>query len=336
MVGPLFHVEQPGFLTTVQDRGRVGWQRDGMVVAGVMDPFAAQVANILVGSSRGAAVLEITLRGPVLRALADTVVAVCGADLSARIDDLPLPLWRATRVACGQTIRFGVRRAGTRAYLAVTGGFDVSSVLGSRSTYLRGGLGGLQGHALRQGDELSGTLPALAVPASRGLAPRVVPRYETPTVVRVVAGPHGDAFADDAWAALTSQPYLVTPQSDRMGYRLDGARLRYAECFAGSILSEAMPLGGLQVPPSGCPVLLMADRQTVGGYPLIGVVVAADRPRVAQAGPGDVLVFQPVSAEEAEALCIAQERLLRLMAWAVGAGTGDVDMGNGLARFVQK
>jgi antagonist of KipI len=316
---PIFHVEQPGLLSTVQDRGRVGWQGDGMVVAGAMDPFASQIANIVVGSGRGAAVLEITLRGPMLRALTEATVAVCGADLSAHCDGEALPLWQSVQVKRGQTLGFGPRRAGTRAYLAVAGGFDSPPVLGSRSTYLRGGMGGIDGRALQRGDVLSATGTGVGRPG-RSLAPKETPQYGSPTVVCVLPGTHGGAFDGSAWETLMSAPYCVAPQSDRMGYRLTGPRLGYAPDFGGSILSEAVPWGGLQVPPDGQPILLTADRQTTGGYPLIGVAASVDLPGVAQAGPGDEIVFHPISLEDAQELAVAQERLLRLLELAAAAG----------------
>jgi len=309
---PLFAVEAPGLLTTIQDAGRTGHQREGLSPAGAMDPFAAFTANLLVGNGRGAATLEITLLGPALRALSDVRVALCGADLSARLDGLPLPLWRTAIVRAGARLSFGRRVSGARAYLAVAGGFQVPAVLGSRATFLRGHMGGLDGRPLRAGDVLEGIRggeQALPWPG-RGLRPGDIPAYPRPAILRVLPGPHPGAFAADAMTALAGGLYTVSPQSDRQGYRLDGPAIPR---LGGDILSEAMPMGGLQVPPDGNPILLMADRQTTGGYPLLAVVISADRPRAAQLAPGDTVRFVAVTLEEAQAAAIARERWLRIV-----------------------
>ncbi|MDQ2687634.1 MAG: biotin-dependent carboxyltransferase family protein [Armatimonadota bacterium] len=308
----MFRVQTPGLLSTLQDLGRVGYQNTGMPVAGAMDPFALQVANLLVGNARGAAALELTLLGPTLEVLGDVTIAVCGADLSARLDDAPLPLWRTAALRAGQTLRWGRRVSGARAYLAVAGGLDVPEALGSRSTFLRAGIGGFAGRALRAGDVLRGE-GATAVQSGRALAPSAVPIYSSSATVRVVSGPHEDAFAPATLATFFTSEYMLSAQSDRMGYRLDGPSLSCRSERQGVLLSEAVPWGGVQIPPDGQPILLMADRQTTGGYPLIAVVATADRPRCAQLAPGDSVSFQPISLEEAQEADAAQERLLALL-----------------------
>lgn len=307
---PLLRVESPGLLTTVQDRGRWGHQRDGMVVAGAMDPFAASVANGLVGNGRGAALLEITLLGPVLCALADVRLAVCGGDLSPSVDGQPLPLWKTMTLREGQTLTFGRRRSGARAYLAVAGGLAVPAILGSRATFLRGHLGGLEGRRLQAGDVLEGISQQLSS-AERGLRPADTPVYSLPAVLRVLPGPHSSAFTDAGRDTFFSAVYTVTPQSDRQGFRLDGPAVARAD--EADILSEAMPLGGIQVPPDGQPILLMADRQTTGGYPLVGVVIGADVSRAGQLAPGDPVRFQAVTLAEAHDLAVRLERWLRIV-----------------------
>ena len=305
---PLLEIETGGLLTTVQDLGRYGRQRSGLTPGGAMDPFAASTANLLLGNPRGAAALEITLLGPSLRFLAPTHIALCGGDLSARLDGEPLPLWKTARVQAGQKLSFGRRRSGARVYLAVSGGFMVPEVLGSRSTFLRGKLGGLEGRPLRPGDILPGE--AASWPDSgRGLRPQDIPAYEQPAILRVLPGPHRLHFTDIGYAAFFANIYLVSPQSDRQGYRLSGPPVERSG--AKDILSEPMPLGGVQVPPDGQPILLMADRQTTGGYPLIGVVVSADIPRAAQLAPGDAVRFAPVSLTEASDAAKDVERFLR-------------------------
>jgi len=310
---PLLRVESPGLLTTVQDEGRWGRQRDGMVVAGTMDPFAAAVANGLVGNGRGAAVLEITLLGPTLRALADVRLAVCGGDLSPSVEGRAVQTWKTMTLREGQTLAFGRRRSGARAYLSVAGGFSVPTVLGSRATFLRGRLGGFAGRRLEAGDVLEG-FPQCLFPGERGLRPADIPAYALPAVLRVLPGPHLPAFTDKGRDTFFSQTYIVSPHSDRQGYRLDGSAVARAD--TADILSEAMPLGGVQVPPDGQPILLMADRQTTGGYPLIGVVISADLPRAGQLAPGDPVCFQAVTLAEAHALAVRQEWWLRVVAGA--------------------
>ena len=307
---PLLRVESPGLLTTVQDGGRWGHQRDGMVVAGAMDPFAAAVANGLVGNERGAAVLEITQTGPVLRALADLRLALCGGDLSPAVDGLPAPLWKTLTLCEGQTLTFGRRRSGARVYRAVAGGFQVPIVLDSRATFLRGRIGGFAGRRLEAGDVLEG-IPQCPLPGARGLRPADIPAYALPAVLRVLPGPHLPAFTEPGRDTFFSATYSVSPLSDRQGYRLDGPAVAHAD--VGDILSEAMPLGGVQIPPDGQPILLMADRQTTGGYPLVGVVLSADLSRAAQLAPGDPVRFQAVDLAAAHALAMRQERWLRVV-----------------------
>ena len=307
---PLFAVEAPGLLTTVQDLGRAGHQQDGLTPSGAMDPFADSVANLLVGNPRGAATLEITLLGPRLRVLADMTAALCGGDLSASLDGLPLPLWRTFAARPGQTLSFGRRVSGARVYLAVPGGFSVPLVLGSRATFPRGQMGGVGGRRLQAGDVLEG-FPQTITPGGRGLRPADVPVYALPATLRVLPGPHGVAFPEESLAAFFAGAYTVSPQSDRQGYCLAGPAVART---GGDILTEAMPVGGLQVPPDGQPILLMADRQPTGGYPLIGVIATADLPRAGQLAPGDGVRFQPVSLAEAQAAAIYQECLLRVLA----------------------
>ena len=308
----LISVETGGLLTTVQDLGRTGQRRSGMAAAGAMDPAALATANLLAGNERGAAALEITLLGPQLRFLAPARIALCGGDLSARLDGDSLPLWKTVTVQAGQRLSFGRRRLGARAYLAVAGGIDVPEVAGSRSTFLRGKLGGVEGRALRPGDVLSSGIFLAAVSSGeRGLPPRDIPAYELPATLRVLPGPHLSHFTEAGDAAFFGNTYTLSPQSDRQGYRLTGPVVMRRTSH--EILSEPMPVGGLQVPPDGQPILLMADCQTTGGYPLLGVVLSSDLPRAGQLAPGDAVRFVPVSFTEAAAAAIGAERRLRLL-----------------------
>ncbi len=307
---PVISVEMGGLLTTVQDLGRTGQRRSGVAAAGAMDPAALAAANLLVGNSRGAAALEITLLGPRLRFLTPVQIALCGGDLSARLDGEPLPLWKTVTVQAGQRLSFGRRRAGARAYLAVAGGFDVPEVAGSRSTFLRGKLGGVEGRVLRPGDLLS-AFNSSVHGGERGLRTRDISACDLPAVLRVLPGPHLSHFTEASDAKFFENTYTLSPQSDRQGYRLTGPAIPRQS--SGDILSEPMPAGGIQIPPDGQPILLMADCQPTGGYPLLGVVISADIPRAGQLAPGDDVRFVPVSLADAAAAAIQAERRLRLL-----------------------
>ena len=298
---PAIEVVAPGLLTSVQDLGRWGYARYGVPTAGAMDSFAARAANLLVGNAPDAAVLEVTLAGPALRFRRACLVAATGADLSPHVDQAAIPGWTACAVQAGAVLRFGKRRVGLRSYLAVGGGIDVPRVLGSRSTYLRGGFGGHHGRALQAGDLLAvgPAQPECARLAGRCLPPASRPRYSRAPTVRVVLGPHDDRFPAAALAAFLSAAWAVGPASDRMGYRLQGPTLARHE--PADLISMGMPLGGIQVPGDGQPIVLLYDHQTTGGYPLIATVIQADLPLLAQLAPGDTVRFQAVSVEEGQA-----------------------------------
>ncbi len=308
-------VLEGGLLTTLQDRGRYGWEQYGVPVAGAMDPFALQAANAIVGNDLGEAALEITIVGPRLYAHSGCLIAVAGADLDLRVDGAPAPTWQALWLPAGSVVEFGGRRSGCRAYLAVAGGFAVAPVLGSRSTYLRGGFGGLDGRALRAGDLLPLRAPAAghAGLAGRPLPAVEVPHYTEEPTVRVVLGPQADRFTPEGVAALLDGVYEVGPNSDRMGCRLRGPRI--AQRAGADIVSDGIALGSVQVPGDGQPIVLMADRQTAGGYTKIATVIGADVPLLAQCVPGASRVrFAAVSLAEAVRWRREQARTLALLA----------------------
>lgn len=311
-----FEVVKPGMLATVQDLGRWGLQHSGMVVSGAMDAYALQAGNLLVGNARGAAALEMTVRGPELLAKADAIVAVCGADLNAQLDGKPLPLWKSVPVRAGQSLSFGAAARGAWVYLCVAGGLDVPLVMGSRSTYLRAGVGGIEGRAIKAGDLLRVLAPNPMAREGRGLAPRDIPEYGTEAEVRAVAGPQDDAFTQEALEGFFSAPYLVTAQSDRMGYRLRGSALELRA--SAEILSEAVALGSIQVPPDGQPIALLADRQTTGGYAKIATAASADIHKLAQLVPGGRVNFRRVKIEEAQDLAEEREAFFVRLAAACG------------------
>lgn len=303
-----------GMLTTIQDSGRWGYQSRGVPVAGPMDPVSHRLANALVGNDRGAATLEVTLLGPELEFEDERVVAVTGADFEITLDGKPALAGAPFMVSAESRLRFGQRRRGARAYLAIRGGVAVPPVLGSRATHLISAMGGVGGRALKAGDRLPLGVAEVMRPTAAPLADRLVPLPAHPARLRVLPGPQADAFATEAFSALQSAPYTVGQQSDRMGFRLEGPPLAHAR--GADIISDATPLGVLQVPASGQPILLMADRQTTGGYPKIATVISADLAVAGQLGPGDTIVFSVCDPHEAMAALIAQERaLMALESW---------------------
>lgn len=304
-------VIKPGILTTVQDEGRWGYQSQGVPVAGPMDPFSHRLANALVGNPRDAAVLEITLVGPELEFQSERVIAICGAEFTVTMDDRPIKSNVAVLAGAGTRLKFGARVRGARAYLAIAGGIDVPPVLGSRSTHVISAMGGMGGRALRAGDQVPVGNARTPQRTASPLSDPVSALPDGDATVRVLPGPQADRFAPDALDVLQSAPYLIAQNSDRMGFRLEGPRLVHSG--SADIISDATPLGVLQVPAAGQPILLMADRQTTGGYPKLATVIAADLAVAAQLAPGDRLSFRVCTPGVAVSALIAQERLLLAM-----------------------
>lgn len=296
----VLEVIESGFLTTVQDAGRLGWARFGVPPSGPMDPFAFRVANILVGNPADAAGLEITLAGPVLHAACECLITVCGAEFEVWVGGLAVPTWHTVYVRAGHEIRFGERRSGARAYLAVAGGIALPLLLNSRATYLLGNLGGVQGWALQVGDQLP-LGPAgndLAIRAGKAWPRSARPPYSPNPMLRVVMGPQDDHFTSEGLEIFLESDYEVTRSSDRMGYRLRGPLIAHRDKV--EIVSDGVVTGSVQVPGDGQPIVMMADHQTTGGYPKIATVIRADLPLLAQCLPGDRVRFRTVSVAEAQ------------------------------------
>lgn len=287
-------VIRPGMLTTIQDLGRRGYQSAGVPVAGPMDWYSHRAANELVGNDPSAAALEITLIGPELFAEGDVSAGVCGALFTVLVDGRETPLDRPFAVRAGERLRFGERRSGARATLAVRGGFDVRPLFGSRATHLPSAMGPFGGRALSAGDRLP---IGDASRTSGGRASASLPHPADGARLRIVPAVHRHRFTDEAWRMLTGERFVIAPQSNRMGYRLEGAAL--AHRGSAEMLSEGMAMGAIQVPPSGQPILLMADSQTTGGYPTIGNVITADVPIAGQLAPGQWIEFVPCSHVDA-------------------------------------
>ncbi|PRY09951.1 antagonist of KipI [Pontibacter ummariensis] len=327
----------PGLLTTIQDTGRHGYQKDGMVVSGAMDAVALRIANILAGNEENEAALEITMMGPKIVFEEDVLLALTGGDLSASIDDAPVKMWRPVLVRKGSTLAFGKPVKGCRAYLAVSGGFDLPKVMGSYATYLRAGVGGFGGRALKAGDlvpckgptpkamQLMAELTDSAIGKTHAQVaftfdPRLFPAYEENPTIRALKGPEYDQFTENSQNYIWNEKFLVTPQSDRMGYRLLGMTLALKE--EAELVSSAVSFGTVQVPVEGNPIVLMADHQTTGGYPRIVQVISADFSKLAQVPPGKSVRFTEVSLDEAHQLYMNQEksieqvkRALQIKAW---------------------
>jgi antagonist of KipI len=300
-------VVRPGLLTTIQDSGRWGYQHLGVPVSGPMDPASHRLANALLGNRPDAATLEATILGPELRFEQDATIAVTGGDLQPMLDGTALTMGSAVRCPSGSVLRFGNRRAGARAYVAVDGGIGVPPVLGSRATHVMSALGGIAGRALRAGDRVSlGDRQTLSTVIARDRR-----NHEGGSVrLRVMTGPQLEYAHPSALEVLQATRFTVSPQSDRMGYRLAGSTLP-TRGGSGEMISDVTVVGGVQVPPSGQPILLMADRQTTGGYPQVAVVITADLPLAAQLSPGDSIQFELCSRVDAIAALRAQEGFLR-------------------------
>lgn len=317
-----------GVLATVQDLGRPGLQHLAIVPGGAIDAPSHRLANALVGNVDDAATLEIALAGPELAFGQDALIALHGARFEARIDDAPLPASRPVRVRAGSRLRIGRAIEGSFGYLAVAGGIDVPAVLGSRSTYAPGAFGGFDGRAVRAGDLLPLAPDAAARAHARferllrrarervvcdaassvaWSAPGLTLPATDPLVLRVVDGAHAPLFDAASRAALLGESWRVTPESNRMGYRLSGPKLALGA--PREIVSQPVCFGTVQVPAGGQPIVLLSDRQTTGGYPRIAEVVAADVARLAQATPGVTVVrFERVGLDAADE---ARERLAR-------------------------
>ncbi|MFC4278078.1 5-oxoprolinase subunit C family protein [Achromobacter aloeverae] len=334
-------VERPGMLSTLQDTGRFGHQQYGVSVNGPMDEWSHRLANILVGNDDDAAVLECTLTGPRVVFAENTLVALCGARMRITANGQPVPQDRAVLLRRGTVLDVGERLQGVRLYLAVRGGFATEPVLGSRSTNIRAGFGGHAGRALKRGDRVpAGRAPRelptthieklmvqSGMPVLHADTVDVTPPAEhgptehspterdptdsapTPRAIRIVPGPHWSAFSAAAHAQLTTLPYSITQQSDRMGARLQGEALALKAPL--ELISEATAFGTIQVPPDGQPIVLMADRQSAGGYPKIAYVASADLPLLAQAMPGAALHFARVEQADAELAWRATEDRLQ-------------------------
>ena len=301
--------ERKGMLTTVQDLGRAGYQRYGMPVCGAMDPLALELGNILVGNPRNEGAIEATVLGPAIRFETAEVFAVTGGDLGPTLNGASIENNRAYCAQPGDVLALSWAKTGARAYIAFAGGLDIPEVMGSRSTFLRGGIGGVEGRALREGDRIGLRAPVWDLP---NMEYRVAPAELLPDygrAVRFTWGPQEDHFSPEGRRTFTGSEYVLSDRSDRMGYRLEGPAVVLVPGRDGNVLSDGVCFGAVEI-TDGRPIVMMADRQTTGGYPKIGCVIAADLPLMAQRKAGDRVRFRPVSVAAAQAVYRRQRQAL--------------------------
>lgn len=303
----------PGPLSTIQDLGRFGYMQSGFSPGGAMDTHAAKIANLLVGNAMGDGVIEMTLMGLSARFDCDTVIALTGADMAATLNGEPIPLYQSVAVHAEDELVMKAAVSGMRGYLAVAGGFDLPLVMGSMSTNLKCAIGGFEGRKLKAGDKLP---LRRAADVSQFGTRRVEPvQYASAVCVRAVAGPQDDYFTDKGLETFFSKEYTVSAKSDRMGIRLDGDKVESIDGV--DIVSDGIVTGSVQIPSDGHPIVMMADRQTTGGYAKIASVITPDLKLLAQLQPGNTVRFVRVSEREAEKINIREQRYFKQLEYVM-------------------
>ena len=307
----VFKVLEPGILTTVQDRGRFGFSQAGVPPSGALDSFSLRVGNLLVGNEEGEAGIETTVMGLKLEAMKEVVIGIAGGDLSPTLNGEPLEMWRSHLLVEEDVLAFKGVRKGCRGYLAIGGGIAVPKIMGSKSTFLSGKFGGLEGRALRKGDVLyTVDHPTSLDKIGVHFPTNWIPTFEKEVTLRVVLGPQDHHFTALGFRAFQSSSYQVTVKSDRMGIRLEGPKIERRSDMGESIISEGLIPGAIQVPGDGKPMIILNELVT-GGYTKIATIVSIDLPKVAQLKPGDRVRFDPISVEEAHRLLREQEARLQ-------------------------
>ncbi|MGG0219542.1 biotin-dependent carboxyltransferase family protein [Bacillus mycoides] len=313
-----------GMFTTIQDLGRFHYQQYGVPVGGAMDKSALRMINMLVGNEENEAGLEITIMGPKLLIKKTTLLAIGGADMEPLLNGERIPLWRPILAEEGSMLCLGKAKSGCRAYVTFAGGINIDRTMGSKSTYIRAALGGIEGRMLKKGDYFQiGTGAEVAsrfiqnlqeekrIKTKWAICNNALPKYKKHPILRVITDFEYDQFTEESIKSFFSKEYKVSNYADRMGYRLDGDILNRVEEI--EILSSPVTFGTIQVPNGGQPIILMADRQTTGGYPRIGNVISVDLPLLAQLKPGDYVTFEKITMEEAAQLYIKQETSMSLL-----------------------
>ncbi|RGO21271.1 biotin-dependent carboxyltransferase [Bacillus cereus] len=313
-----------GMFTTVQDLGRSHYQQYGVPVGGAMDQSALRMINMLVGNEENEAALEMTIMGPKLLIKKTTLLAIGGADMEPLLNGERIPLWRPILAEEGSMLCFGKVKSGCRTYVTFAGGIHIDRTMGSKSTYIRAAIGGIEGRMLKKGDYFQiGVQPEMAnrlvqdlqkdkrIKTKWAISNSVLPKYKKHPKLRVIADFEYDQFTEESRKAFFTKEYKVSNYADRMGYRVEGEILNRA--VEKEILSSSVTFGTIQVPNGGQPIILMADRQTTGGYPRMGNIISVDLPLLAQLKPGDYVSFEKITLEEAEQLYIEQEVNMNLL-----------------------
>lgn len=297
-----------GFLTTIQDLGRTGYQEAGVPASGVMDTRSCRIANILAGNDPSEGVLEVTMLGPMFTFTSDTIIAVTGGNLGPKINGKDIPMYKAVSVKKGDGMSFMGMKGGTRAYIAFAGGLDIPVIMGSKSTHLKSKLGGFEGRKLGAGDVIEFTAPktALANLEKRELEAE---RFASNVTLRVVMGPQDDCFTEKGIETFLANEYTLTNEADRMGLRFEGELIEHVD--GGDIITDGIGFGAIQVPSHGNPIIMMADHQTTGGYTKIASVISVDLPKAAQLMPGSKVRFEKISIEKAQELYIEEQETMK-------------------------
>ena len=310
-------VIKPGLFSTIQDLGRAGYRKDGIIVSGAMDQMALRIGNLLLGNSEELAGIECTLNGPELLFDSDQLIAITGADLSVHMDGKVLKMWRPVLVRKGSVLSFGAAIKGCRTYIAVAGGFDIPRVLNSQSTYLKAAFGGFEGRALKKGDYISFNRDYEGKNPKSNWTVDLNEIYPigSRSVVRIVAGPEYDWFDEQTKQDLMTKEFRLSKDADRMGYRMEGPDLSLNQ--PKELLSSAVAFGTIQVTGSGSPIVLMADHQTTGGYPRIAQVITVDHSILAQLRAGQAIRFELISLVDAHELLKLRVRQIKQLKHAL-------------------
>lgn len=308
-----FKVVKSGIFDTIQDLGRFGFQQYGMTVSGAMDSYALRIGNRLLGNEENEAGIEISTPGLSLETINRTVIAITGANFNPTINNSPAPMWEAIEVKKGDIISFNQTKSGCRSYLLVAGGIDVPIILGSKSTYVRGKIGGLKGRPLKKADiiNIGKTNQELQNIIGRRVSANNLPDYYEENEIRVILGPQDDYFSNEGIHSFLNSFYEINANSDRMGYRLKGPKIKTKN--GSDIITDGIPLGSIQVPQDGMPIVMLADRQTTGGYAKIATVISVDIDKFAQMKPGNKIKFTQVNLEEAHLLLGEREKKITEM-----------------------
>lgn len=314
-------VLNPGLLTTIQDRGRYGYEKYGVIVSGAMDQYSMRIANILVGNDENEGVLEITLIGPALKIKKGNLISITGADISPTINEKKVPMGRPIYLNEDCVLKFGKCVNGCRAYIAIAGGIDVPLIMDSKSTYLRFGIGGQDGRALKKGDVINigkknsislGIIDKIKVlnkkesfVYTKWYVKNFIINENSPIYIRVFEDMQFKNIKEESIKDFFSKPFIIDSKSDRMGYRLNGPKVELSEKL--EMISGEVSLGTIQIPPDGNPIILLADRATAGGYPKIAHVALYDIPKLVQLKPNDKIIFKKITLKEAEDLYLKRE-----------------------------